>query len=204
MLFRNTALGGRRVLKSERKLHSQWQTTDLGSKRDGLEKAVYRIEQAIKRSKTHANQSDDGQIQHLEGLLSEAQNLLPGNGSKDLDSPFHMGDSSSQSHNNALGHSLPESESAAEQNSDDHFAVDDAENPLQLLARASDLSVPTHAAVGPPNIPSLAFPPRPGTAKDHTLQDFFGPFRPSLDVEDDIDPIEMGLVTEAETTALFS
>ncbi|KAH6671149.1 hypothetical protein B0J14DRAFT_564839 [Halenospora varia] len=176
----------------------------IKNKRDGLEKAVYRIEQAIKRSKTHANQSDDGQIQHLEGLLSEAQNLLPGNGSKDLDSPFHMGDSSSQSHNNALGHSLPESESAAEQNSDDHFAVDDAENPLQLLARASDLSVPTHAAVGPPNIPSLAFPPRPGTAKDHTLQDFFGPFRPSLDVEDDIDPIEMGLVTEAETTALFS
>ncbi|KAF4631215.1 hypothetical protein G7Y89_g6924 [Cudoniella acicularis] len=175
------------------------------NKRDGLEKAVYRIEQAIKRSKTHANQSEDGQtIQHLEGLLSEAQQLLPRNSSNELEPPFNMGDNSSHSQNNPLGQSIQESDSIIDQNSDDHFAVDDAENPLQLLARASDLSVPTHSATGPPNIPSIPFPPRPGTAKDHKLRDFFGPFRPSSDIGNDIDPIELGLVTEAETTALFS
>jgi hypothetical protein len=67
---------------------------------------------------------------------------------------------------------------------------------LQLLARASDLSGPTN---------SVALPVvRPVNRGDKSLRDFFGPFRPSLDNEIDIDPIEMGLVTLEETSALFS
>jgi hypothetical protein len=38
---------------------------------------------------------------------------------------------------------------------------------------------------------------------DPELQAFFGPFRPSLDVGSDIDPIDMGLATEVEANTLF-
>jgi hypothetical protein len=87
-----------------------------------------------------------------------------------------------------------------DQNSDDHFAVDDAENPLQLLARASDLSVPSGAPAAPTFVPRNSR----GNARDQDLQAFFGPFRPSLDVGEEIDPIEMGIVTEEESVALFA
>jgi hypothetical protein len=40
-------------------------------------------------------------------------------------------------------------------------------------------------------------------ASDPELQAFFGPFRPSLDVGTDIDPIDLGLATEEEANTLF-
>ena len=59
------------------------------------------------------------------------------------------------------------------------------------------MSVPSH----PIRAPAIQ---RPGTSGDQVLRDFFGPFRPSLDNGVDVDPIEMGLVTPEETTALFN
>jgi hypothetical protein len=78
---------------------------------------------------------------------------------------------------------------------DDGYQVHDAENPLQLLARASDLSGA--------NLVTLPVV-RPATKVDRALKSFFGPFRPSLDNGAEIDPIEMGLVTVEETSALFA
>jgi hypothetical protein len=67
---------------------------------------------------------------------------------------------------------------------------------LQLLARASDLS-------GPSNL--VALPVVRSVIKgENALRSFFGPFKPSLDNDVDIDPIEMGLVTVEEANALFS
>lgn len=84
---------------------------------------------------------------------------------------------------------------------DDHFSVDDAENPLQLLARASDLSAPSH-----PTSTSIhtATSYNPASSGDRKLRAFFGPFRPSLDIGVDIDPIDLGLVTKEEATILFA
>lgn len=177
------------------------------SKRDGLEKAVYRIEQAIKRRKTDAPDLEDGQtVEQLEGLLHDAQNLLPRHSQHDVGAAFHVGNQLSQPqrilHQDTL-EGLPDSDAAINQNSDDHFAVDDAENPLQLLARASDLSGPPRVTKEAPRIPSTPTTLRLNAPKDQALRDFFGPFRPSLDVGKDIDPIEMGLVTQEETDALF-
>ena len=43
-----------------------------------MEKAVYRIEQELKRSKTqHVQSEDDRNPYHLQSLLNEAQGLLP-------------------------------------------------------------------------------------------------------------------------------
>lgn len=203
----------------------------IKNKRDGLEKAVYRIEQAIKRSRTQGPDEDES-TQHLQALLSEAQGLLPATTSPAV----HMSPSTDRSqqqdpnHQRAQNTSHPQppqsharslsnmslNQSATHQSSqyppghsykrpvpetegpDDNFSVDDAENPLQLLARASDLSAPNKQT-------SYLSPPRfPGAVGDQQLRDFFGPFRPSLDVGEDIDPIELGLVTEEEATILFT
>lgn len=186
-------------------------TRDLtsASKRDGLEKAVYRIEQAIKKSKTSDNQSEgDHETEHLRSLLAEAQGLLPrrlANGTEP--SPRHQksnGQNQGQlDHQNQFRQALSEPNISIIQGSDDNFEVDDAENPLQLLARASDLSAPPNHASYAPNISSLSQSRTPNIGPDLELQAFFGPFRPSLDVGSDIDPVDMGLVTEDEAVMLF-
>ncbi|EHL02080.1 hypothetical protein M7I_2035 [Glarea lozoyensis 74030] len=155
----------------------------IKNKRDGLEKAVYRIEQAIKKHKTNGSHSINDQMNQLQGLLSSAQQLLPETQSEEQDE-YQRDDSSSS----------PQQNLTANEGGNDGFAVQDAENPLQLLARASDLS-------GSANAISLPIT-RPLNKGDKALRSFFGPFRPSLDNEPDIDPIEMGLVTVEETSAI--
>jgi len=212
----------------------------IKNKRDGLEKAVYRIEQAIKRSRTQGPEEDEN-TQHLQALLSEAQGLLPATASPALstspsvDPPRQQRLDLRRAHNNSHS-TLPQTQAqmfsthqstrqsaqrslgtlegssqrlelpnnpfrravAEKESPDDNFSVDDAENPLQLLARASDLSASNKPT-------SYLSPPRfPGAVGDQQLRDFFGPFRPSLDIGEDIDPIELGLVTEEEAAILFA
>ncbi|TVY36594.1 Satratoxin biosynthesis SC1 cluster transcription factor [Lachnellula occidentalis] len=174
----------------------------IKNKRDGLEKAVYRIEQAIKKSKTEGSQSEDGEKVHLKNLLNDATHILPGSASSGLNKALSAQGSSSQTlQSPRVDHFVPpKSEPIPDQNSDDQFAVDDAENPLQLLARASDLSVPSSA----PTTSNFASRGQRCQPRDQDLEAFFGPFRPSLDIGQDVDPIEMGIVTEDESTGLFS
>jgi hypothetical protein len=211
--FLSTALVGRKASKST----SLFDRNDIGakiifSKRDGLDKAVHRIEQAIKKSRTHSSQSeDDQQTLHLQTLLNEAQNLLPRTLSKNpvaqrqihpaheqpQITPMHQDSANALPRSKILGQNVPDE--------NDNFAVDDAENPLQLLARASDLSVPSgHTPYAAAILSSVSLPPRTEFGKDHDLQSFFGPFRPSLDLGEDIDPIDMGLVSVEETDVLFN
>jgi hypothetical protein len=179
------------------------------SKREGLEKAVYQIEQAIKRSKTGDHQSEgDQDTQHLRTLLNEAQGLLPRQLVNGAESSYLHQKTASQDHGllhqqNQFGQPLPGTDLSVIQASDDNFEVDDAENPLQLLARASDLSGPPNQASYTTNRSSLSQTRISNFGADPELQAFFGPFRPSLDVGSDIDPIDMGLVTEDEANTLF-
>ena len=91
---------------------------------------------------------------------------------------------------------------------DNRLTVHDAENPLQLLARASNLQL-SPAASGSGNSPGQQT--RPGNRKrqarndedDSEIQSFFTSVRVNLDVGEDIDPIDIGLVTEAEADELF-
>jgi hypothetical protein len=89
----------------------------------------------------------------------------------------------------------------------DSLAVDDAENPLQLLARASYLQPSPDSRQG--RSPQTTRTPQ-NTSKqaqsENTSDDlyaFFAPARALLDVGDDIDPVSLGLVSEDEATALF-
>ncbi|KAG9235079.1 hypothetical protein BJ875DRAFT_282466 [Amylocarpus encephaloides] len=166
----------------------------IKNKRDGLEKAVFRIEQAIKKHKTNGTHSDDEQVQQLAGLLADAQKLIPQHEGEEHDDSYQLEESPESSNQTP-------SNAGATENVEDQFAVRDAENPLQLLARASDLSLPSNPLA---NVSTTAPSTRQLMEGDQVLRDFFGPFRPSLDNSEATDPIELGLVTAEETIALFN
>lgn len=92
---------------------------------------------------------------------------------------------------------------------EDNLALDDAENPLQLLARASDLQL-SPAGVhdvqkSPIQMPESARMPAENQQLDGLeTKSFFVPVRASRDVGPDIDPIDMGLVTLYEAESLFT
>lgn len=91
---------------------------------------------------------------------------------------------------------------------EERLAVEDAENPLQLLARASNLHLS----------PASSHGQSPGTATSHQaastiveeldpelryVENFFGTTAFNLDRAEGYDPIELGLVTEDEAETLF-
>lgn len=171
------------------------------SKRDGLEKAVYQIEQALKKSKNRASPSEEGRRSlHLHNLLSEAQGILPKPAFPET--TFQTNAFSPGQHSGSPRGALRQSAVPERECRDEQFSVDDAENPLQLLARASDLSALSKQPSFTVNVPSSV--PRSPDLGDEKLRDFFGPFRPSLDVGPDVDPIDLGLVTDEEAALLFS
>lgn len=92
---------------------------------------------------------------------------------------------------------------------DDGLALDDAENPLQLLARASDLQLtPLTTAQNQSSNASVPFS-SPGTTtyssnSTRAVDSFFVPIRASLDTGPELDPVDLGLVTLEEVTKLFS
>jgi len=161
------------------------------SKRDGLDKAVHQIEQAIKRSRT--DKQNSLQLQHL---LNEAQNLHPQ--PRGTSSPHLAYESPSQSSQHVA--SVTQDHQAVPE---DSLAVDDVENPLQLLARASDLSSlePSWSSY---NQSSSVLSPLQGRTQSQDVHDFFGPFRPKLDIGEHLDPIDLGLVTIEECDMLFT
>lgn len=92
---------------------------------------------------------------------------------------------------------------------DESLALDDAENPLQLLARASDLQLsPVGVRRAPKTSPAVALPPIPpqesAAPGPFDAKAFFVPARAHLDVGPDLDPVDLGLVTFDEAESLFS
>jgi hypothetical protein len=162
------------------------------SKRTGLEKAVYRIEQALEKSQANGGRLDDEQAaHHLQQLLAKTANVL-------MPSPMPRQSVSSVAM------------SSMQQPDQDSYALEDAENPLQLLARASDLPVSPHASSTTlndkptPGAPTSHPTQRPSNGANSDLKTFFGPLTPNLDIGEDIDPIDLGLVTLQEADYLFS
>lgn len=90
---------------------------------------------------------------------------------------------------------------------EESLALDDAENPLQLLARASDLQL---SPTGMRHVPksSLSAPAsaifQSNITAEPSAKSFFVPARANLDVGPDVDPVDLGLVTFDESESLFS
>ncbi|KAI9367666.1 hypothetical protein BJX61DRAFT_537865 [Aspergillus egyptiacus] len=167
------------------------------NKRKGLEKALHQIEQAIKRPKTeHPTPSADMQrlVIRLQDLLRKAEQQQSTE-REDFSENAEQSDSLNLSRDSNPGENL---------------ALDDAENPLQLLARASDLQVSSNQVRDMPAWPSF-HSPQPVAGPTASLQteaaaarSFFVPVRASKDVGPDMDPIELGLITASEAESLFN
>ncbi|KAI9686297.1 MAG: hypothetical protein M1820_010671 [Bogoriella megaspora] len=137
------------------------------NKRRGLDKAVYQLEQAIAKS---AAPDSVG----LQRLLDDSRKVQP---HPETGPELHNGTSPQTPLSTVDGNEL-----------------DDAENPLQLLARASDLHVPTSRAREDQDL-----------SGDHQqVKWYFAPVRAKPDVGLDVDPIELGLVTPEEAESLFT
>ncbi|KAH1489935.1 hypothetical protein KXX42_000736 [Aspergillus fumigatus] len=92
----------------------------------------------------------------------------------------------------------------------DNLALDDAENPLQLLARASDLQFSSAECRDAPILSTSSGSQsslRPNSSPNEDLpiaRSFFVPVKAKLDLGPDMDPIELGLTTLHEAELLFS
>jgi hypothetical protein len=155
------------------------------SKRTGLDKAIYQIEEAIKKSKSDTV-VNDGTLQQLHELLQVARGTGP--------------DSATDATSPEIGPSVADRESGAH-SSDDQFTLQDAENPLQLLARASDLCL----TISHPN----ASTPSTGKISSSTndpldIHRFFLPIKAKPDLGQGLDPVEIGLVSLEEANTMLS
>jgi hypothetical protein len=199
--------------------------TALHSKRTGLDKALYQVEEALRQVSQNSHGIDATRaVSELKALLQASshggQQRNPGGiadrkrrhvtvsiNSQDQESSSESEDhaDSAQSENSARQLSSPVS--SARNPREESLAVDDAENPLQLLARASNLhlSPPSsdHAGSGVTGTASLQSLLNPSNKDMAEIERFFNSTQFSLDTDADLDPINLGLLSEEDADALF-
>lgn len=250
-------------------------TTPPCSKRKGLEKALYQVEEALKRAGPNVQSTDAGKaISELKTMLANGQEAQlsgpyagdsPHNGSGSNKRPrlAAAGTSSAGDHdyddddssdeeddefspqgggpgerkasvaagNGGGGARRPRrasvlsqppqqrssqgSGAAAAAKPEERLAVDDAENPLQLLARASNLHLSPESGTMAQSPGTAASVAGPGPASSSVqaaeevdpemrrVETFFGTTHFNVDCGEDYDPVELGLVTEDEAEMLF-
>ncbi|SPO04784.1 uncharacterized protein DNG_07469 [Cephalotrichum gorgonifer] len=190
----------------------------IKNKRKGFEKAVFQIEEALRRVKAGKQTGEDSKaIQDLRRLLFDSVDHQPTgqtNPASVSGQPSSAGDSrdvasdDDDDDDDGEADDSPDSRPYIAPHCDGSLTVDDAENPLQLLARASklQLSPTTGGSASSPGQPAR---PRGKNRQpenddgDSEIQSFFTGVRVNLDIGEDIDPIDMGLVTETEAEELF-
>jgi hypothetical protein len=167
------------------------QLTVDNSKRSGLEKAIYQVEEAIKKRKAD-NTTNLTTLAHLKKLLSDQGEEKTVGGSQATLSPDEK----------TL--QVTETDVAPTSNAGDD-QLEGVENPLQLLARASDLRIAS------PLTPPGGNASTPGTwlsGSEHgpylDVQRFFLPMKANLDQGPGLDPVDVGLVTLEEAEMLLT
>ncbi|KAF2757485.1 hypothetical protein EJ05DRAFT_511287 [Pseudovirgaria hyperparasitica] len=161
------------------------------NKRSGLEKAVFQIEEALKKSRNDPPLGAASNTE-LHRLLDEARSRLS---------------SSAQGPTGPIPDITPSRHSLDVDNQ--QLALDDAENPLQLLARASDLQLSSpQGSTQDVTTPSNRRPTISGPQITPKAHRFFRPMRATNASEEerhnDLDPIDLGLVTIDEAEMLTS
>jgi hypothetical protein len=182
--------------------------TDSSSKRTGLEKAIHQVEQALKRSKSNGVTFDpdaDVDLRQLVDKAAEQDTDQPKSSS--FAAPQHLFPNPDHLHPDAIPAAplMPEATVPEHYEKPDALALDNADNPLQLLAMASALpnQSPTAVITPSPAAPTSLTESQSLDPEDAELQRFFGSLTPVLDNTADIDPVELGLVTEDEADTLF-
>ncbi|KAL2262118.1 hypothetical protein VTK26DRAFT_2416 [Humicola hyalothermophila] len=195
------------------------------NKRTGLEKALHQVEQALRRSasgleaakivsdlKGLLGPGPDGSLlaasRNQSGRANRAPEARCAPKQSDIvlpDASSDAGDSSTSDHD-AI--SVPQESTPSQGHvAEESLAVDDAENPLQLLARASDLHVSPKAGTDPAAVEALSHQRTRQSKQNDKISEvekFFKLTQFSLDVGPDLDPVDLGLVTLQEAETLFN
>ena len=201
--------GGKRASRSECLTHTATRLVlTLGSKRVGLDKALFQVEQAVKRAAAgEAHRPEDGKVvSRLRELLDEVQAAdqlsLPQGHRYD-----HMEESSDEAEGPEESSNLTSTPDLT-QAQEESLAIDDAENPLQLLARASYFQPPEEPRNPQPPPAAVKVrrePKEPKSEEARELQRYFASAaRVNLDVGSEVDPVDLGLATAEEGEALFT
>lgn len=192
------------------------------SKRKGLEKALFQVEEALRRAGPGVQGTDANKaIAELKSLIAAGQEArlngsadgsnkrqrLANGSSEQLDDSSSEEDESPRSRKASIGrreHTVPQRHVKPEE----RLAVDDAENPLQLLARASNLHLSPESSHGQSPATATSHPPANGVADDidpqiMQVEAFFGTTHFNVDQGEEYDPIDLGLATEEEAEMLF-
>ncbi|KAF5710555.1 hypothetical protein FMUND_9480 [Fusarium mundagurra] len=172
----------------------------IKNKRTGLDKALYQIDQAVKRARSASqkNPEDDRILNHLQELLSNAN--TPEHGTTRGYSV--SGDGDEDAYSEEEEEQDPVAMPDFIQRTQQSLAIDDAENPLQLLARASYIQPSPESRHG--NSPIQAHTASTQGQTEDEIQAFFAPAQVHLDVGPDVDPVSLGLVSEEEAEKLFN
>lgn len=162
-------------------------SSDQDSKRSGLEKAIYQVEEAIKKRKSDIT-TNHTTLEHLKKLLSAENEAKHPN--LPTQEPSHA--------------NVKQEREVAGPINDDHLALEDVENPLQLLARASDLRIASpHSLDNSTSTPGSRLNGcDPANVLD--VHRFFLPMKAHLDQGPGLDPIDVGLVTREEAEMLLA
>ncbi len=137
-------------------------------------------------------------VPDLQNLVKAARNTIP-------PSEFTSPTTTSNPNNNE--------QDAHQSSGEDQLALDDAENPLQLLARASDLRVPSPEGIDTRS--PFANSSTPSARQHHSehgdrseVNRYFLPMKAKYDTnnenDNDTDPIDLGLVTMEEADLLLN
>ncbi|KAF3763233.1 hypothetical protein M406DRAFT_226871, partial [Cryphonectria parasitica EP155] len=163
------------------------------SKRKGLEKALFQVEEALKRAGPGVQGTDANKA------ISELKSMLAAGQESRLNGPRSRKESMGRRESIiSQRHVQPE----------ERLAVDDAENPLQLLARASNLHLSPESSHGQSPATATSHLPANNSAEEmdpqmRRVEAFFGTTHFNVDQGEDYDPIDLGLVTEDEAEMLF-
>ncbi|KAL2268452.1 hypothetical protein VTJ83DRAFT_3298 [Remersonia thermophila] len=197
------------------------------NKRTGLEKALHQVEQALRRSASGVEASKVvSELRTLIGpgphgslqVLGREKSITVATGTAvpprarraSRQSDVMLPDASSDGESSSSeqdGMSIPQGSTPSQGHmGEESLAVDDAENPLQLLARASDLHVSPKPGVDHMAAEAAAHArSRQGRPGDRIseVERFFKLSQFNLDIGPDLDPISLGLLTPEEAETLF-
>lgn len=185
------------------------------NKRSGLEKAIHQVEQAIKKARTGSSSIDEEHAEAIQRLLGEH---------KTVPTPPKHTTAGNYRHSSSIGQDSKSPEAAAAdttlaqqssptsdsrrisfaQHNNDEVTVNNADNPLQLLAIASAIPESSNVTATPSTVAksSLAHDAS-APFDDDEIAEFFSPLTSHLDNSSDLDPIDQGLTDMEEATMLF-
>ena len=196
----------------------------IKNKRSGLEKAIHHVEEAVKRARTSGTGLPDQHVEALQRLLEKTRPIASEQARDQIrdtksDNAPRMSTApevdnilfqqpaaeTNQDHSHSRQPSLRIAEEA------DELTINNAGNPLELLAIASAMpedlttaSPSTIAKVSPVNLGSSGRVQSMISDDDDQTQLFFSPTTTRLDLGPEIDPIELGLITQHEAQKLFN